>query len=157
MVTRNEGAYLPDEVLLALRQAGKTLREIALANFKATGFEPDRAQLSRKLTALGAESGVTTHRSLLPWEIRPEHNSSRWRRMLQAKSKQLAELPLSETEERAVRLLDFLLDPERGRHFVVTYHAEVGFCLVDAGEGEEIIRPPVIPNQNGSTARLGLV
>ena len=142
MTTRHEGLYLPDAMLLSMREAGKTLDEIAQANYAATGFRPDRANLLTRLSRLGAEATYGSHRALLPWDIAPEHNRSRWRRMLQAKSKQLAGADLTEVEMRAVNLLDFLLNPKRGRCLVVTYHRDIGFCLVDAEPGEEIIRHP---------------
>jgi hypothetical protein len=143
MVTKNEGRYLPDAELLAMRRERMTLAQIAEANYQATGFRPDRGNLSILLRDLGAE-GRPVPVLLRHWNVRPEHQNSRWRRMLAAKSKELEEgrETLDERERRAIDLLEFLLNPKRGRKFVVTYHWQVGFCLVDAMSGEDYIRVP---------------
>jgi hypothetical protein len=141
MVTKNEGRYLPDAELLAMRRKHMTLAEIAEANYQARGFRPDRGNLSILLRDLGAE-GRPVPVLLRHWTTRPEHMNSRWRRMLSAKSAELDGDALSERQRRDVNLLEFLLNPKRGRKFVVTYHRQVGFCLVDAMPGEDYIRVP---------------
>ena len=107
--------------LRALSRSGRTLDEIATMNEKDTGWRPTRSTVSKKLLTLGEEPRHASRRDLLPWSIQPEHNSSRFRLMLQSESRRRAEMELSRTDQKNVDLLDDLL-LGRGTPLVVGYH-----------------------------------
>lgn len=148
------GTWLPDRQLVALHDADKTLDEIAGLNEAATGWRPTRSGVLRKLQRLGAQRKYKTHALLLPWDIRPEHNSDPLRHMLQAESRwRQSGGKVSPSDER---LIDLLHDQiaGRGRPMVVSYDPAIGFHLVARNDtDEDIIRQPppaTSPDQNDS-------
>jgi hypothetical protein len=129
--------------LRALFSAGLTYDEIASVNERATGWRPTRSGVTRKFERLGFPPRHASHVDLIPWRIMPEHNSHRFRHMLQAESRKRQGLPLSETDRVLVSLLHDLLFG-RGALLVVGYHPKIGFYLTDMDDDDEdIVRRPV--------------
>lgn len=128
--------------LRAYARSGRTLDEIATLNEQETGWRPTRSTVSKKLLTMGEEPRHVARRDLVPWAIRPEHSTSRFRLMLQAESRRRAGAQLSNTDRKYVDLLDDLL-MGRGTPLVVAYHHEIGFYLTDRTEDDrDIIREP---------------
>lgn len=137
------GRWMTSAKLRALFNAGLTFDEIALINERSEGWKPSRAAVSRKYTALEMPSRVASHRDLLPWAIRPEHNTALLRHMLQAESRARSGKKLSETDRKLTSRLHELLFG-RGKLMVVGYHPEVGFYTTERLDSDEdIIRAPV--------------
>lgn len=126
----------------ALVNAGLTYDEIAEANERAEGWRPSRSSVKYHLDMLNLEPRNLSHKNLIPWKVRPEHNNSELRHMLQAESRSRQGKELSATDRKLVsQLHDHLFG--RGRLMVVTYHREVGFGLVPREDcDEDIIRCP---------------
>lgn len=136
------GGWMVESKLRALFEAGLTYDEIAVINERSQGWKPSRSGVKRKLEALGLPARRTPHRDLLPWKIRPEHNDSRLRSMLQAESRARQRVKLSDIDKQRVNRLHELLFG-RGKLMVVGYHPEVGFYLTDREDtDEDIIRTP---------------
>src|SRR5215469_5867683 len=112
--------------LRALARSGRTLDEIAKENEVDTGFRPTRSTVSKKLITIGEEPRHRSRRDLMPWYVRQEHRSSRFRAMLQAESRRRAWNDLSATDQKLVSMLDDLL-MGRGVSLVVGYHQAIGF------------------------------
>lgn len=137
---------------------GLTYDEIAQANERATGWRPTRSGVAKKFERLGFPPRHASHVNLIPWRIKPEHNRSRVRHMLQAESRKRQGLPLSETDRVLVsNLHDILMG--RGSDLVVGYHPNIGFYYADRDDDDEdIIRAPaarelpVDPNAAGHLA-----
>jgi hypothetical protein len=147
-MVRGVGELMPDRVwmatakLRAYARSGRTLDEIATLNEQETGWRPTRSTVSKKLLAMGEEPRHVARRDLVPWDLRPEHSTSRFRLMLQAESRRRAGMPLSNTDRKYVDLLDDLL-MGRGTPLVVGYNPEIGFYLADRTEDDrDIIREP---------------
>ena len=135
--------WMPDSKLRGFARGGASLEEIRRANEIATGYLPTRPTVSKRLKRLGEPRRSGQRRDLLPWHIKPEHNGSRFRYMLQAVSRSREpDAELSDTDLRHVDLLYDLLFG-RGVDLVVGYHPEVGFYLCDRSEDDlDIIRVP---------------
>lgn len=139
------GRWMTSAKLRALFNAGLTYDEIAVINERSEGWRPSRAAVKRKYEALGMPARRASHRDLLPWTIRPEHNSQELRHMLQAESRARQGKKLSDTDRKLTALLHERLFG-RGKLQVVGYHPEVGFFATDRLDtDEDIIRAPVDP------------
>lgn len=137
--------------LRALFHAGLTYDEIAERNEVMTGWRPTRGGVLRKFERLGFPKRHTSHTDLIPWTVRPEHNSARLRRMLQAESRKRQGIELTDIERTQVSLLHDLLFG-RGKLLVVGYHPDVGFYLTDrTDEDSDIIRAPREQGNSGDT------
>lgn len=136
------GRWMPAHKFRALVNAGLTYDEIAEINERSEGWRPVRSVVKYHLDTLGLEPRRMSHRDLLPWKVRPEHNNSELRHMLQAESRVRQNADLSDTDRKLVsQLHDHLFG--RGRLMVVSYHPEVGFSLVPREDSDEdIIRRP---------------
>lgn len=133
-----ERIWMSTARLRAYARAGRTLDEIAELNARETGWEPSRSTVSKKLAAMGEEPRHLSRRDLVPWNIRPEHQGSRFRLMLQAESRRRAGQTLSRTDRKYVNLLDDLL-MGRGVPLVVGYNPDTGFYLTDRTESDQDI------------------
>ena len=123
------------------------LKDIQRKIHETTGWSPDISTISKWLKDMGEEPRHKPRKDFMPWtDIQPEHKSSRFRIMLQAAERRERGMDLSDTDTKAVNLLDDLR-MGRGTPLVVGYHPEVGFYLADATEAEvqsgAIIRIPV--------------
>lgn len=129
--------------LRALYSAGLTLDEIASANERAEGWRPTRSTVSKKLLRMNLPPRYASHLDLLPWHVRPEHNSERLRHMLQAESRKRQGVELTDSDRALTGVLYDLLFG-RGRLMVVGYHPEIGFFLAERADTDrDIIRQPV--------------
>lgn len=140
------GRWMVHTKFKALWRAGKTLDEIAAANERIEGWKPSRSAVRKHADLLELGRRNVSHKELFPWKsIRPEHNSSELRHMLQAESRRRqlrTGEELSETDRKLVGLLDNYLFG-RGKMMVVAYHPEVGFSLVPREDhDEDIVRRP---------------
>lgn len=139
---QSSGPWMTETKLRRLFAARLSYQEIAEVNFRSEGWKPDRSTVKRKYEAMGMPPRRPSHRDLIPWRIKPEHNSSVLRHMLQAESRSRNHQSLSDADRRLLDRLHELLWG-RGTPMVVTYHPEVGFALVLADETDtDIIRPP---------------
>lgn len=128
--------------LRALYRAGRTYDEIAEANFRSEGWKPSRSAVLRKLQSIDLPPRNADHTDLIPWQVRPEHNASLIRHMLQSESRRRKGIKLNETDKKLIRRLDEVLFG-RGTLMVVTYHPETGFAFVmREDEDDDIIRKP---------------
>lgn len=135
------GRWMTEAKLRALFSAGLTYDEIAEANERSENWRPSRSAVMRKYEAMGMPPRRASHRDLLPWRVKPEHNGSLLRHMLQAESRARAGENLSGTDRKLTARLHELLFG-RGTLMVVTYHPEVGFALVLREDtDEDIVRP----------------
>ena len=126
--------------LRALSRSGRTLDELATLNEAETGWRPTRSTVSKKLLALGETPRHASRRDLMPWQVKPEHNSSRFRLMLQAESRRRSGLDLSNTDLKNVDLLTNLT-MGRGVPLVIGYDRVIGFYLADRTDADtDIIR-----------------
>lgn len=128
--------------LRALFAAGLTYDEVAEANFRSEGWRPDRSVVKRKYEAMGMPPRNPSHRDLLPWRIKPEHNDSIYRHMLQAESRKRQHRQLSDSDRR---LLDRMQEElyGRGQIKVIGYHPDVGFFTARREDwDEDIVRDP---------------
>ena len=140
--------WMDTRKLRALAAAGWLYEEIAEENERVTGWKPNRATVSRRLAALGIERRHGNRRDLVPWDVRPEHNSSRFRGMLQAESRHRAGQSMSKTDTKLRSMLKDILFG-RGIPLVIGYDPEIGFYLTDRTEQDtDIIR--YTPLINGS-------
>lgn len=136
------GPWLTTAKLRALFSAGLTYEEIAEANERATGWKPTRSGVAKKFERLGFPPRNASHVDLIPWTVRPEHNSSRYRHMLQAESRKRAGMDLTASDRDLVSMLYDLLFG-RGSLLVVGYRPDLGFYLTDrTDEDEDIVRVP---------------
>lgn len=136
------GPWLSTSKLRALFSAGLTYEEIAEANERATGWKPTRSGVAKKFERLGFPPRNASHVDLIPWQVKPEHNSSRYRHMLQAESRKRNDIPLSDTDRWLTNMLYDLLFG-RGTLLVIGYDPEIGFYLTDRTDADEdIIRAP---------------
>jgi hypothetical protein len=139
---RAGGRWMTAQKLRALFAAGLTYDEIAEANERAEGWKPSRAAVKRKYEAMGMPPRRTSHKDLLPWKERPEHNSSIFRYMLQAESRARKHQQLSDTDKKWIARLHELLFG-RGKLMVVDYHPDIGYFLVEREDwDDDIIRRP---------------
>lgn len=128
--------------LRALFNAGLTFDEIAEINERSEGWRPSRSAVSKKYKEMGMPSRRASHKNLIPWKIKPEHNNDELRHMLQAEGRARQGKTLSEADQSLTSRLHNLLFG-RGQLMVVNYHPEVGFGLVIRQEyDEDIIREP---------------
>src|SRR5690242_13593763 len=90
------GPWMPEPKLRRLFRAGKTVDEIAAINERntriddvpGTGLDPTRPGVAKKFARLGFPRRNLSHEDLIPWQdIRPEHATSRLRKMLEAESR----------------------------------------------------------------------
>lgn len=136
------GRWMPAHKFRALVNAGLTYDEIADINERSEGWRPGRSSVKYHLDTLNLEPRRASHRGLLPWKIRPEHNDALLRHMLQAESRSRQGKELSETDRKLVSRLHELLFG-RGKLMVVGYHPEVGFYTTERTDADEdIIRMP---------------
>ncbi len=134
--------WMATSKLRALAAAGWLYEEIAEENQRVTGWKPDRGTVSRRLATLGIPRRHGSRRDLVPWDIRPEHNGSRYRAMLQAESRHRAGERLSRTDEKLRSMMNDLIFG-RGVPLVIGYHPEIGFYLADKNDADtDIIRKP---------------
>lgn len=119
-------------------RAGLKLEEIAERNEKETGWRPDKSTVSKKLRDIGEDARHASRSDLTPWKIRPEHVNSRFRVMLQAESRRRTGAELSDTDRKAINLLEDLI-MGRGTPLVVGYHPEIGFYLTDRNDSDQDI------------------
>jgi hypothetical protein len=142
---RSGGRWMTTAKLRALFNSGHTYDEIAAANLRSEGWRPSRSAVKKKLDLLNFPPRNKSHHDLIPWRVRPEHNSSELRHMLQAESRRRQLGPgeqLSDTDRTLVSQLDDHLFG-RGRMMVVTYHPDIGFGLVPREDNDEdIVRMP---------------
>lgn len=147
------GPWMTTTKLRALFNAGLTYDEIAEINERSEGWRPSRSAVSMKYKAMGEPPRRVSHSTLLPWAksaggqgIKPEHNDSEFRHMLQAEGRARTGKKLGAVDRSLVERLHNLLFG-RGRLMVVAYHPEVGFFLVPRQDGDDdIIRRPVPPD-----------
>jgi len=148
---RSGGNWPTHTKLRALVNSGRTYDEIAQIVFETEpGWDkpPSRSGVKKKLDALGFPPRNKSHRTLLPWKVRPEHQSAELRHMLEAESRRRQLAPgeqLSEADRSLIRGLESYLWGRGGRQtaMVVSYHPEVGFSLVQREDyDEDIIRDP---------------
>lgn len=133
---------MPAQKLRALFRAGLTYDEIARINERSEGWRPSRAAVKRKYETIGMPPRKSRHTNLLPWKMRPEHDTDRLRHMLGAEARSREGRELSETDRKLVSQLHELLFG-RGKLMVVGYHPEVGFYLAEREDtDEDIIRDP---------------
>lgn len=136
------GRWMTSAKMRALFNAGLTYDEIAVINERSEGWRPSRAAVKRKYEALGMPPRRASHRDLLPWTVRPEHNSSLFRHMLQAEARARKGSKLSESDRKLVARLHELLFG-RGKLMVVGYHPDVGFYTTERrDDDEDVIRAP---------------
>src|SRR5215831_9148708 len=107
---RTGGRWPVKTKLRALYDAGMTYDEIAQFVYQTEkGWDgpPSRSGVRWKLiNELGFPSRRMSHRDLLPWKkIRPEHNDSELRHMLQAESRKRQGGELSATDRKLVSQL----------------------------------------------------
>src|SRR5215813_5076743 len=138
------GRWISDAKLRALFEAGVQYDDIAVINERETGWRPSRSGVMRKLERIVDPERLPLRRhsskDLIPWAIRPEHNQSRFRYMLQSESRRRAGIELSETDRKWLRLLEKLTSGRR-TPMVVAYDQTKGFYLVDRTEDDtDIIR-----------------
>jgi hypothetical protein len=148
---RSGGNWPTHTKLRALVNSGRTYDEIAQIVFETEpGWEkpPSRSGVKKKLDALGFAPRNKSHRELLPWKIRPEHQTAELRHMLEAESRRRQLAPgeqLSDADRSLIRGLESYLWGRGGKQtaMVVSYHPEVGFSLVPREDcDEDIIRDP---------------
>lgn len=146
---RASAPWMPETKLRFLANARRTYDEIALANERSEGWKPSRSAVKRKLESMGI-TRHDSHRELLPWKIRPEHQGSLWRRMLEAESRarKHGREQISDTDRKLVARLDDLLFG-RGKPMVVGYHPAVGFYCTFRTEEEDIIRTAPLDFSDG--------
>ena len=143
---RAPARWMTETKLRALFNAGLTYDEIAQVNERSEGWRPSRSAVKRKYDAMGEPARRSTHLDLLPWKVKPEHQSDLLRHMLGAESRARQHVDLSETDRKLVNRLNELLFG-RGKLMVVGYHAEIGFYLVERQDwDEDIIRNPRAPD-----------
>jgi hypothetical protein len=136
------GRWMTETKLRALFARGLTYDEVAAVNERSEGWKPSRSAVKRKYEAMGMPPRRASHRDLLPWKIKPEHNQSRLRYMLQAESRARAGAELSDKDRILVGLLHDMLSG-RGSLLVVGYDESLGFYLADRDDDDEdIIRRP---------------
>lgn len=136
------GRWMSAAKLRALFKAGKSYDDIAEANYRSEGWKPSRSAVLRKYQAMGMPPRNASHSDLIPWNVRPEHNDSRLRHMLQAESRRRQKRALSETDKKLVQMLDSMLF-NRGKLMVVAYSPDIGFVLADREDtDDDIIRQP---------------
>jgi hypothetical protein len=129
--------------LRALFELGWTYDEIAEANERETSWRPDRSTVAVKREALGFPARYSRHTELLPWNVLPEHNDHRFRRMLQAESRRRQGGELSYEDRSFVGVLTNLLFGRGEIPLVVGYDQRIGWYLADRTDGDEdIIRRP---------------
>ena len=143
---RKVNITISDAALRSWARSGMRLKDIQRKIHETTGWSPDISTISKWLKDMGEEPRHKSRKEFMPWpDIQPEHKNSRFRIMLQAAERRDKGLPLSDTDTKAVNLLDDLR-MGRGTPLVVGYHPEVGFYLADATEAEvqkgAIIRVP---------------
>lgn len=131
--------WLPNPALRALAEWGWRNQDIARANRDATGYEPTRSAVTRRLQRIGVPPRHMSHKDLIPWRIRPEHAHERIYYGLQAIDRQRKGLPMSRQDAyRAAALRAALTD--RIGPFVVDYRPDIspehGFILVPAEPGD---------------------
>lgn len=151
---RRANITVSDAALRSWHRSGMRLQDIRRKIEETTGWAPDISTISKWLRDMGEEPRHRSRRGLLPWDIRPEHYNGRWRIMLQAAERRLADEELSVSDQKAVDLLDDILFG-RGVQQVVGYHPEIGFYRVDATP-EEIERGAIIrrPEETGKSASI---
>ena len=132
---RKVNITISDAALRSWARSGMRLKDIQRKIYETTGWSPDISTISKWLKDMGEEPRHKTRREFMPWDIRPEHKSSRFRIMLQAAERREKGLDLSETDTKALNLLDDMR-MGRGTTLVVGYHPEVGFYLTDATDNE---------------------
>jgi hypothetical protein len=134
--------WMTEAKLRALWDSNRTYDQIAAANQRSQGWRPSRAAVKRKFERMGLPPRYARHHDLLPWRVRPEHNASRLRLMLQAESRNRQGLGLSPSDRSRVNVLNDLLFG-RGAFLVVAYSPVVGFYLTERLEvDQDIIRQP---------------
>lgn len=142
---RKVNITVSDAALRSWSRSGMRLKDIQRKIFEQTGWSPDISTISKWLKDMGEEPRHKTRREFMPWDIQAQHKNSRFRIMLQAAERREQGMDLSETDEKALSLLDDLRSG-RGTPLVVGYHPEVGFYLTDATSAEAksgaIIRAP---------------
>lgn len=145
---RKGGRWPTATKLRALYNAGLTYDEIAQIVYnteKGWDQPPSRSGVKRKLDALGFEPRNLSHADIMPWrgKIKPEHQSSELRHMLEAESRRRQGKAQSEADRSLIGRLHSLLFPPGMKPMVVSYHPEVGFFLVLREEYDrDIIREP---------------
>lgn len=147
---RSGGNWPTHTKLRALVNSGRTYDEIAQIVFATEpGWDkpPSRSGVKKKLDALGFPPRNKSHRDLIPWKIKPEHQTAELRHMLEAESRRRQLKPgeqLNEVDRSLVRGLEaYLWGRGRQKPMVVAYHPDVGFGLVPReDDDEDIIRQP---------------
>lgn len=151
------GRWMTKQKFRALVNAGLTYDEIAEVNERAEGWRPSRSSVKYHLDTLGLAPRHASHRDLIPWKVRPEHNTSLLRHMLQAEGRARQGGELSETDRKLVgRLHEMLFG--RGKLMVVGYHRDVGFYLIERTDADEdIVRMPRTDVYSGAAELRGAV
>lgn len=142
---------LPDtQRLRALRDEGKTYREIAAWVEAKTGEKVSPATIGSALSRAGLTSGAHRYVNHLPWVVRAQHITAYPARMLRALGRRDNGLPLSDLDNQR---LDSWLKQLREEHALVAYvpESEQGFYYVDGDWPEDNI-PIVRPRTPGRRA-----
>lgn len=151
---RKANITVSDAALRGWHRSGLRLSDIQRKIFESTGWKPDISTISKWLKDMGEEPRRKSRKEFLPWTVQPEHRDNRWRIMLEAAGRRAAGQDLSETDQKAVNLLDDYLFG-RGIRQVVGYHPEIGFYRADATPEEieqgRIVRTPEANGLDGST------
>lgn len=149
---RSANVTISDAALRGWHRSGLRLVDIQRKIYESTGWKPDISTISKWLRDMGEEPRRKSRKEFLPWTVRPEHRNNRWRIMLEAAGRRAAGQDLSETDQKAVNLLDDYLFG-RGTQQVVGYHPEIGFYRVDATAEEiekgQIVRAPEKSKMDG--------
>ena len=138
---------MSDASLRSLFEAGVEYDDIAAINERQEGWRPSRSGVMRKLERVVDPEQFPlrrrSHKNLIPWKIRPEHSSHRFRYMLQAESRRRVGAELSVTDKKLLSMLNRLLSGGGGKPMVIAYDETNGFYLTDRTEGDtDIIRQP---------------
>jgi len=149
---RHANITISDAALRAWHRSGMRLSDIQRKIDETTGWKPDISTISKWLKDMGEEPRRKPRKEFLPWTVQPEHRNNRWRIMLEAAGRRAAGQELSETDQKAVSLLDDYLFG-RGTQQIVGYHPEIGFYRADATPEEidqgRIVRAPEAVDMTG--------
>lgn len=145
MSPRKPGRWFDRDKLLKLIDLGWTNKEIAEAHETNMGWKPTPSAVSRHLRDVGIPPRKMSHKDLIWWTIRPEHQHNRIYYWLVALDKERKGAPLTPQERSQAKLLrDTLIG--MGIPLVVDYQPDVypedGFVFVPASPGDDIVRRP---------------
>lgn len=103
-----------DATLLRLAQAGYTQEQIAECSKTVTGRTVSRSTVAVHFSRMGWSTEQPSHRDLIPWTVREEHQRAYAIRMLRVASRQRQGLPVSSTDaQRTQSFFGALIDAGR--------------------------------------------